>query len=367
MVQGEASVFGGLHIDTGHLDERHETEEVDASTDGDSFFSRATKMLSGSLSQRAQLQRTKSWGTSLFRQQFQDVDMLESGYAREYITEECLSPTTFDKTWLNCIVERVDKTEYRLYEDNTNRFLLSAKQVGDDFYISQYEDFPLIDGVPQMNFCAVLRRTENSTTNFKLYNCGCEGCDKGFMTFTCGLPGTEHGGADRQMLADITHSTKRIKQVDADMRNFKVVMPAVLSDKKSRVVWCPRQNGSDTPTGSTPRSSTKRHFVSSPSPSHHHVRSFDEANLQDDRLVLQSKLPEWNPELSSLVLKFHGGRVLAASSKNFMMATADQPNRGVLQFGKNRKGRFVLDFRHPMAPIQAFGICLSACAWAVEE
>ena len=160
----------------------------------------------------------------------------------------------------------------------------------------------------------------------------------------------------------------RIRQVDADMRNFRVVLPAVLTDKKSRVVWCPRQNGSDTPTGSTPRSTSKGgQFVSSPSPSHHHVRSFDEANLKEDRIVLQSKLPEWNAELGSLVLKFHGGRVLVASSKNFMMAVTDQPNRGILQFGKNRKGRFALDFRFPLAPIQAFGICLSACAWTVEE
>lgn len=333
------------------------------------FFGKASQLLSGSLAQQAQLQRTMSWGNSVKKEKFNDIDMLESGYAREYITEECLSPTVNEKEWRNCYVQRVEKKKFKLFEDGTDRFLLSAKQVDDTFYISQYEDFPEMDGCPTNYYCAILKKTPNAP-NFKLYNCGCEGCDKGFMKYTCNDEeggSHEHEGADRQLLADISHMIKRIPQVDADMRSLDVTIPAVMEDKKSRVVWCPRQNGSDTPSGSTPRhDSGKTHFVTSPSPTHKQLRSFDESNMTDDRCKLQSKLPEWNHDLKSLVLKFNGGRVLQASSKNFLIATSDQPNRGVLQFGKNKKGHFVLDFRYPIAPIQAFGICLSSCAWSVK-
>jgi len=82
---------------------------------------------------------------------------------------------------------------------------------------------------------------------------------------------------------------------------------------------------------------------------------------------LMNKLPEWNEELQSLVLRFNKGRVLAPSAKNFLMCMMDeQDNReGVLQFGKTRKKRYALDFRHPISPLQAFGICLSLFNWNV--
>lgn len=35
----------------------------------------------------------------------------------------------------------------------------------------------------------------------------------------------------------------------------------------------------------------------------------------------------------------------------------------VLEFGKMDHGRFALDFRHPICPIQAFGVFLSAFGW----
>jgi hypothetical protein len=37
----------------------------------------------------------------------------------------------------------------------------------------------------------------------------------------------------------------------------------------------------------------------------------------------------------------------------------------VLQFGKTRRKRYALDFRHPISPLQAFGICLSLFNWTV--
>jgi hypothetical protein len=80
-----------------------------------------------------------------------------------------------------------------------------------------------------------------------------------------------------------------------------------------------------------------------------------------------------------------GGRVAAASSKNFLvdLRAADAPAAlladaaaaaaacgappptrvPVLQFGKLRHGRWSVDLRHPMSVLQAFAIFLSAFHW----
>jgi hypothetical protein len=69
-------------------------------------------------------------------------------------------------------------------------------------------------------------------------------------------------------------------------------------------------------------------------------------------------------DLQSLTLKFQGGRVLSASSKNFLLyeqSCTDRPsNQALMQFGKVEKGRYILDFRHPLSPVQALSIALAA-------
>ena len=95
---------------------------------------------------------------------------------------------------------------------------------------------------------------------------------------------------------------------------------------------------------------------------------------QDDRhknrLLLMSKLPKWNDRVESFCMSFHGQRIKVASSKNFVFGTnqgktKEEKDSPVLQFGKQSENgkRFALDFRYPMAPIQAFGIFLTACNW----
>ena len=236
----------------------------------------------------------------------------------------------------------------------------------DNFYISQYEFFPEDTmGVPNSRFIAVVKRTVN-TPNYKLFYCGCEGCDAD--SYTCTRDGghdhkkndDEDGvvGVDRQLLADITHQKTRLDGVSAEERHIKVVLPAILSDKRSRVVWCPRVNGSETPTGTTPRKDATR-SVTVASPTTHGSREWTYEELKSDRLLMLSKGATWDHELRSLSLKFeHEGRVQMGSSKNFLMVTGEK-ERAILQFGKNEKGRFSLDFRFPMSPIQAFAISLS--------
>lgn len=67
----------------------------------------------------------------------------ESGFAREYISDECLMPAHSARRWMTCNVVKEEKTAFRMYlDDSHSRFLLSAKRIGDCFYISQYEAFP---------------------------------------------------------------------------------------------------------------------------------------------------------------------------------------------------------------------------------
>ncbi|KAI9984977.1 hypothetical protein PInf_004281 [Phytophthora infestans] len=324
-----------------------------------------------------------TWGNTIHKEPFQDMDMLESGHAREYLAEECLSPTQA-KAWTYSTVERTNKNQYKMYWNN-DRFLLSAKQIGGTFYISQYENFPETEDAeePTGHYCAVVRKATDH--NFKLYSCGCEGCDQSFNTFTCSnihedATAAAVEGADRQLLADISHFTKAAGVVGSEMRCFSVVIPAIMDDKRSRVVWCPRVSRSVTTSGGTPRGTPKARLLTSPSPrnKHQHIFTFDTPT--SDRIKIGSKLPVWCPEVNSLMLKFHGGRIREASAKNFMLMLEEEPagtlaspvpdptgnNRVVMQFGKFSKSKFALDFRFPLAPIQAFAIGLSSCAWNVK-
>lgn len=130
------------------------------------------------------------------------LTLQESGHAREYITDECLLPCPTLKRWSTCNVVKDGKTTFRMYLDETHtRFMLSAKRVGDSFYISQYESFPdSVDDVPDLYYCAVLRTC--SEGHFKLFLNGCEACDRKADKYTCGVGDRCD---DRQLLAEINH------------------------------------------------------------------------------------------------------------------------------------------------------------------
>lgn len=106
----------------------------------------------------------------------------------------------------------------------------------------------------------------------------------------------------------------------------------------------------------------------------------------DDCMALESRQPQWSDELGSLTMKFLGQRIADSSSKNFLLELAEQQQqlttggsggspdaRGglvstpCLQFGKIANGRFSCDWRFPLAPIQAFGIFLSAFQWLIRD
>ena len=103
---------------------------------------------------------------------------------------------------------------------------------------------------------------------------------------------------------------------------------------------------------------------------------------QDDkhrhRLLLMSRLPKWNDRVESFCMNFHGNRIKVASSKNFVFTSnqsdassaaagkKSDDSRAILQFGKQSSdgSKFALDFRYPIAPVQAFAIFLTSTGWA---
>lgn len=90
-------------------------------------------------------------------------------------------------------------------------------------------------------------------------------------------------------------------------------------------------------------------------------------------LHLCTKEATLDPQTGARTLHF-GGRVRCSSVKNFQMelleggdgATtvlgADGARPLVCQFGKRARDEFILDFRHPLSPIQAFALGLTALA-----
>ena len=82
-------------------------------------------------------------------------------------------------------------------------------------------------------------------------------------------------------------------------------------------------------------------------------------------MALASMLPDWNPRIESLSMKFMHSKVKAASSKNFLVSQAHEMDdeHACLQFGKVKTGLFNLSYKAPVAAIQAFGVALSLYNW----
>jgi hypothetical protein len=87
---------------------------------------------------------------------------------------------------------------------------------------------------------------------------------------------------------------------------------------------------------------------------------------QGEALVttLTSRRPRWSPKQRTLTLDFRG-RCSVASSKNFQLeALGENQNPDCkLLFGKVGDNKFVLDYKSPFGPVQAFATALTASHW----
>lgn len=275
-------------------------------------------------------------------------DLLESGFARECMADECIRPNE-TTGWSRSYVKKVEKGSYEMRVDGKDKFLMSATLKDGKFYISQYDATTKENSV--CGHCAIL--TPSGPKEFKLLSTTCEHCDKNLSKFNCALdhPDSLDANADstvkkldgfeegRQVLAEIKQSCLFEPETGTEMRCMDIDVPPIVESEdsaiKNRQCWCRR----------TPRE-------------------------HNSAIKLRTKLPEWSNELGCLVQRFNNDRVKKASSKNFMCTTAaidgmkkNGEQHNVLQFGKKSKSKYILDHRFPLAPIQAFAICLSQWAW----
>ncbi|CAK4081034.1 unnamed protein product [Aphanomyces euteiches] len=75
---------------------------------------------------------------------------------------------------------------------------------------------------------------------------------------------------------------------------------------------------------------------------------------------LVNKPPVWVDSMQAYCLDF-GGRVDVASVKNFVLCPSGDLEKSLMVFGRTSDRQvFVMDFQHPLSPVQAFAIALSS-------
>lgn len=87
---------------------------------------------------------------------------------------------------------------------------------------------------------------------------------------------------------------------------------------------------------------------------------------EDEEIHIANQLPVWDRRAECFTMKFENNRIRASSSKNIILFPAYElfendrpPETPNMQFGKITNGNYALDFRVPVAPVQAFAIALS--------
>ena len=195
----------------------------------------------------------------------------------------------------------------------------------------------------------------------------------------CPRSGTPRDKARKQSLVALGMPDAqpiRVKRSDSGSDVLRQIVkkttPKNSSEKKRSSIWDEICSSGDSGRSNDKDANSRDNEVDAP-PSQQN-QSKNNNTWQDDkhknRLLLMSKLPKWNDRVESFCMSFHGQRIKVASSKNFVFGTnqgktTEAKNSPVLQFGKQTDNgkRFALDFRYPMAPVQAFAIFLTACNW----
>ncbi|GMI63102.1 hypothetical protein ScalyP_jg1278 [Parmales sp. scaly parma] len=347
-----------------------------------------------------------------------DCLAVEEGRLREKISVDLLSAGTHNDNpkfenwqWHHCkLVKGPSKTHYNFAYENEDTFALSAKRVGDDFYISNYRLFPAAvntniedDVAPPCQYIAVLKKCPTPKFTWKLYLTASDSTSREL---------DDQGSFE---IATILHGIKRLEEAKADIRTIKCTIPNVSSidfshkdRRKEGEKWQgerrdeeddtkltdlfgePITNENDDNGGEDIFENEKQNYklnimsglgtnVWSCFPSEpvlhgqkttmNRTRS-KRGEKEKQTLRLHNKCPVWNADIGSLVLRFDRGRVQMASAKNFLLChegdTGKEADDAILQFGKSQKSCYALDYKHPLSPLQALGICLSTFAWEQE-
>ena len=296
---------------------------------------------------------------------FEDYALLEEGSAREFIGPDLLRPAAASGGWVQCSLRRGPeaKTEFRLCEEKTGRFLLSARRVGDRFLISSYD--------PQSSSrssspCKRPRRVEKTPTKRAAAaavlepaatraSAGGQKPNEGGIALTLTLCSSS-GFDSPEALATVWPSAKWSKEHQAEFRRLRISLPSPSAEAEAHYMYdlSPRLPARSRPAGDGAGDDEHREGAENP---------------RGRKLLLANKVPAWSPQLSSLSLKFARKRVTCSSSKNFLVYTeadlrlpkrAAAADNAVFQLGKRAPRTFALDYQHPLSAIQAFGIALAA-------
>lgn len=321
---------------------------------------------------------------------FDDLDALECGDAREFIPRELMNPCDH---WTECTLTRDSKTSFYLHIDQGEhrpRFALSAKRVGSDFFISRYEAFPTEQEeheVPVGRFCAVLTKVRGRRScEYKL------------------CPVTED-----ETIGHISHSSIIHAESKAEIRTVEALIPEPTKEGVDcKYVWDYSAGGAAVPVRQAGAGgdvhASKRALASgeAQTPTTAGAAPQRRASIPHATLArgagsevggangsvhVASMLPAWDPANKCLTMKFLRNRVRQSSTKNCVVyRSEDLPDhaprarggagggharsrhdRAILQLGKfdvkGDRSFFVLDFRAPVAPLQAFAIALSSFAY----
>eukprot|EP00930_Biecheleria_cincta_P033692 TRINITY_DN23342_c0_g1_i1.p1 TRINITY_DN23342_c0_g1~~TRINITY_DN23342_c0_g1_i1.p1 ORF type:complete len:304 (-),score=42.09 TRINITY_DN23342_c0_g1_i1:449-1360(-) len=257
---------------------------------------------------------------------FDIADTLETGMAREIVTEFTHPLRRARQLWKFQVERSADNLQYRLLSGNGDflmyaRVSLEIRQVGfflydpdenQNLYNGAKPAFSMSWSKDKTEWCIVQERCENCQFSPKHLTCACYG---------------------KQQIAWISHHRKPI---GAGIFNCMEVQVPGLHEDGSRVVWCPLTGRDDLSV------------------------AIDDDSQEAHELI--TKEPSWNDQIQSLVLDFKG-REIISSAKNFQLGMAHNPEHVLCQYGKIGAQTFGLDFKYPLSAIQAFGISLSTIFW----
>lgn len=271
------------------------------------------------------------------------LEQMELGKCHEIMTDEVYMPCHRSRNWIRCTFICHHENAFSLYLEGSERFILKAIYIEKDFYISTDENFD-ITNESQGGFIAKLTQKQDST--FILLSNSCRYCDSQLGRYECCMDSNQ-----REVLAKITHVNRRHRLANVDTRCTLVTLPNIQNG--SRLIWCPR--------------AFKSHGINCPDI----TGQINNKSFQSLGMILLNRLPEWDDILECLVLKFQGNRIKFPSAKNILLYNETSlskkkksnddvsPDDAILQFGKSLPDEYILDFKYPLSPLQAFAIALT--------
>mmetsp|Transcript_34379 Transcript_34379/g.107475 ORF Transcript_34379/g.107475 Transcript_34379/m.107475 type:complete len:299 (-) Transcript_34379:51-947(-) len=241
---------------------------------------------------------------------FEFAELLEEGLGPGIASDHMQAPRDLAKQMKLRVQRSPDRREYVLQTEK-GQDLLVARVNADG---TQYDFFPAKDTQSPRALGPTFRLTSNPAKDqWSLYTTRCDQCES---------RGKRQCGS--RELAFVTHYNEAVG--DGQAFCMDVQLPE-LDEEGNGAVWCP-------------------------------VCGDASEGVEE----LTTRRPKWNPKHKSLTLDFNG-RCTKASAKNFQLEVPGKPGKVKFLFGKVADHEFVLDYKRPLGPVQAFATALTTSHW----